>query len=509
MTRSTSEKLASLELYNALHGFPINQETFWAAWQDILLFNEHTWGSHNSISAPDSDLTQKTWQWKSERAVNANRLTSQIWQQLIFDYSANEQDKVSQILVVNPHNIPIKQAVTVDNGIHRPGDQVVDLYGNLIDSQRLRNGALVFVAHLSPLEKRIYQITEGNASVQNLINFNISNNELSNNQISIKINPYKGAIESLVRKSDGYEFVNRQDNNLLAQHIYVPGSFGTIVQSTRNENIRVSVGESGPLVSSIRIDSQPHGSNSQILEIMLYQDSSRLDISFLLDRKKIRIKESVHYAFPLNIPNGSLFYDVPFGRVNLSQDMMPGGNRNFISVNRYLELSNDEVQATIVMQDAALVVPYKLNVDPKAVGWKNEFPEYNSKIYSYVMNNYWHTNFKADQEGLCQIRYSLWVGAKQDAAFSSKLATQVCQPLLVIPLKDGAVIPEEDVNLNSLLNQLSMHLDLEIVRLSEQSGVYEILLWNRSDQTQSVGSWTFAPYELKQYSFSLNFSQTL
>ena len=28
-------------------------------------------------------------------------------------------------------------------------------------------------------------------------------------------------------------------------------------------------------------------------------------------------------------------------------------------------------------------------------------------VFSYVLNNYWHTNFKADQEGMINVRYTL------------------------------------------------------------------------------------------------------
>jgi alpha-mannosidase len=54
-----------------------------------------------------------------------------------------------------------------------------------------------------------------------------------------------------------------------------------------------------------------------------------------------------------------------------------------------------------------------------------------SLIYSYVMNNYWHTNYKADQEGPATFRYSVLPHAVFTALDAAKFGAEQRQPLLV------------------------------------------------------------------------------
>ena len=59
MARHASERLVQAESLWAIwrHKFPVAE--FSTAWRDVLLYNEHTWGAHCSISQPDSPFTQR------------------------------------------------------------------------------------------------------------------------------------------------------------------------------------------------------------------------------------------------------------------------------------------------------------------------------------------------------------------------------------------------------------------------------------------------------------------
>jgi hypothetical protein len=47
------------------------------------------------------------------------------------------------------------------------------------------------------------------------------------------------------------------------------------------------------------------------------------------------------------------------------------------------------------------------------------------------MNNYWYTNYKADQEGVATFNYSLKPHKRYDQAFANRQALGFSQPLLV------------------------------------------------------------------------------
>ena len=71
--RAASERLAQAEVAWTLRrpaSYP--REAFEAAWREVLLWDEHTWGSWNSISEPDAALTRDQWAAKQAFAVAAD-----------------------------------------------------------------------------------------------------------------------------------------------------------------------------------------------------------------------------------------------------------------------------------------------------------------------------------------------------------------------------------------------------------------------------------------------------
>jgi len=56
-------------------------------------------------------------------------------------------------------------------------------------------------------------------------------------------------------------------------------------------------------------------------------------------------------------------------------------------------------------------------------------------FFSYAMNNYWHTNYRADQSGPIEFRYSLFPHAAYDAVRATRLGREERQPLIVASAK--------------------------------------------------------------------------
>jgi hypothetical protein len=57
-------------------------------------------------------------------------------------------------------------------------------------------------------------------------------------------------------------------------------------------------------------------------------------------------------------------------------------------------------------------------------------------FYSYVMNNYWHTNYKADQEGMVLFRYSVRLHGVYSQVDAAKFGIERRQPLMVLPASE-------------------------------------------------------------------------
>jgi len=122
-----------------------------------------------------------------------------------------------------------------------------------------------------------------------------------------------------------------------------------------------------------------------------------------------RDKESLHLALPFNIPNATVRIGVGDTCVTPESGRIPGSNNDFFCAQRWIDVSNDSMGVTIVcpqgaiwevgeMVDERKVNPGRGSNPEMYKAWKTEAKS-SSTIYLYALNNYWHTNFKADQEG--------------------------------------------------------------------------------------------------------------
>jgi hypothetical protein len=124
-----------------------------------------------------------------------------------------------------------------------------------------------------------------------------------------------------------------------------------------------------------------------------------------IDRKK----GSLHLALPFNIPNATVRIGIGDTCVTPESGRIPGSNNDFFCAQRWIDVSNDSMGVTIVcpqgaiwevgdMVDERKVNPGRGSNPEKYKAWKTEAKS-SSTLYLYALNNYWHTNFKADQEG--------------------------------------------------------------------------------------------------------------
>ena len=102
------------------------------------------------------------------------------------------------------------------------------------------------------------------------------------------------------------------------------------------------------------------------------------------------------------------------------------------------------MSATVMPLDASLVTLGDINRG----AWATQFGERPGTIFSYVMNNYWHTNYRAGQGGHFRFRYVITSAASTDAAGLSRMGWEEMTPLEY----DQVTSQDKSVNLPRTLN---------------------------------------------------------
>ncbi|OGU26611.1 MAG: hypothetical protein A2X66_04745 [Ignavibacteria bacterium GWA2_54_16] len=441
------------------------------AWRNVVLYDEHTWGAHNSVSEPDLPFVRGQWEIKRRFATDADSLSRSLLARALGHRGTTRID--SSFIVINTHSWPRTDLVMLPAEQSSAGDMVVDQLGNVVPSQRLSTGELaVLIKDLPAFSSKQYRIRKGKAldpgSVQ------IVGNTLENRTIRVSINPGSGALESMMLRKNGINLVDVGKGNGLNEYVYVPGKDPQ--DSQHLQKVKIRLGEKGGLISSLVVEAEAPGCSAYSYEVRLVEDLDRVDIINRIDKKAIRTKEAVHLAFPFDVPGGELRYDVAWGIVRPELEQIPGSCKNFFSVQSWVDVSNAERGVIWATPDAPLIEIGSINAEKP---WMSEIgPAQN--FYSYLMNNYWHTNYKADQEGPAAFRFAVRPHGRFDPASAVRFGVEQRQPLIVSFPDSAATAQTLSFDLGS-----SEVLSLSTKPL-ESSSALHVTLYNPTAKPQAV-----------------------
>jgi alpha-mannosidase len=358
------------------------------------------------------------------------------------------------------------------------GDTVKDSKGQSIKSQRLSTGELAFLAEdIAPFSAKRFTFEAVDASTSG--SASAKETELSNSKISLVINEKTGAIESLKCKQQNIELVHTETGLGLNDYFYVAGREPT--DPNRNGPVKISVKENGPLVASLLVESDAPGCNKLVREIRVIDGIERIDIINTIDKKNIYKQEAVHLAFPFKVPEGVMRMDTPWAVVRPETDQLPGACKNYFTVQRWVDISNNDYGVTWTTPDAPLIEVGAISNDPrgKTVGWIKSI-EPSTTLYSYVMNNYWETNYKAGQEGPTTFRYSIEPHSGFDSGNAAKFGVERSQPLLAAPVDTKTPIPD------SILKVEPESVIVTAFKPSSDGKAWIIRLFNAGEKSEKV-----------------------
>jgi hypothetical protein len=149
------------------------------------------------------------------------------------------------------------------------------------------------------------------------------------------------------------------------------------------------------------------------LNIEIGDSPNELIFNYSIDKKAIREKEALHVYLPFALQNPTLSYGEAT-LLNYPGDQMPGSNKEFICVPEKFILEDARFKITIYTPDCNLIeIGQPINEQQQfgAKVWSRETQDV-SKLYLYVFNNYWHTNYKADQGGHLEFSFRVKVEEK-------------------------------------------------------------------------------------------------
>ena len=265
------------------------------------------------------------------------------------------------------------------------------------------------------------------------------------------LDPDSGAVKSIYDKELNQELVNASSPYAFDQYLYVTGADQTpnrlIQYSPAFPVPELTVHNSGegrllsvtrqPLGTVAHLESSAVNTPRIGTEVILFNGQKKIEFINRVHKTEVFTKEGVYFAFPLAMDHPRFRYEIQNGIVDPSHDQLPGAGKEWFSVQHWVAAEQGGVTAALVPVDAPLV----------ALGdivwgtWPLEFGQRPGTIFSYVMDNYWDTNYAAGQGGDFTFRYVFTSGNNLEPGYLSRLGREEMSPLEIdqITSQDKAI----------------------------------------------------------------------
>ena len=425
-------------------------------WQNILIFDEHTWTSSQSVSCPDCEQTVRQLATKDDSATQADQDLDYLLERGMAEITADINGPRGAMAVFNPLNWQRSGLVEADV---RRGSQLVDLvtrkeipYQVMLDmparppyNDELHSFQHIrFVAQDIPsLGYRCYTTRPpvgGRQSVP-LPQKLAGGTTLESAHYRIVLDVESGAVKSIFDRDLKKELVNAASPYRFDQYLYVTGGDKPIrnpmVFGDRKlpppEVIAVHPTHGGRLVS---VERAPFGTVAHLessatytpriqTDIILFDSQKKIEFINHVEKQKVYTKEGVYFAFPFAADNPQVRYDLQNGFVDPTHDILQGGSKDWMSAQHWVAVQQGDTTAVLVPADAEL---FTLG-DVVRGKWSLELNQHRGTVFSYVMNNYWHTNWPAGQGGDFTFRYILTSGKDLQPGQLSRFGWEEMTPL--------------------------------------------------------------------------------
>jgi alpha-mannosidase len=409
------------------------------AWNNILLFAEHTWGAGNSISQPDSSEAVKQLAAKDNYATQAHFELEDITNRSLYQLAHQIQVPGRTIVVFNGLNW--KRDALIETDL-RKVEELVDLTTHQkvpveVLSDRENFFHVRFLASdLPSVGYKCFQVRTASNPVATASSPE-SSPVIENKYYRITIDAQSGAIQSIFDKELQRELVDRASPYRFGQYLYVTGGDpkgnGQTQMIHPTKTLPVAQLEVHPATKgeylgalktawgySIKLRSSDVNTPAIVLELLLFDNEKKMELRYTVEKSYTTAKEAVYFAFPAAVESPRFEYATQQGWVDPSRDMLKGASLEWFSVQKWMAVHNSHLAVDIVPVDASLASFGDINRGE----WPEEFHPKTSTIFSYAMNNYWHTNYRAGQGGTFTFRYVMTSADHLDPVALTRLGSE-------------------------------------------------------------------------------------
>ena len=372
----SAEKLATLSSLLNPHLSPAKADLD-QMWREMVLMDEHTWGSSDSVSDPTGMEATQQLSVKDAYALHAHELVSRLVRNSVENLLNSISAEPGDVIVFNTLNWRRSGFVVLDVN---KDQEIVDLsMGQIVPYEVLRTGNNLlhvrFVAQDVPAAgyrrfrlRHAEKPPAAGAFTQSTV--------LENSYYRVGLDPTNGAVNSIYDKQLQRELVNQQSPYRFGQYLYVSGGdqapnsiLNSGVGPPIKPSLEIHLSAEGHLLSVTRtpygcvarMQSADTNTPELVTEIRLFDNAKKIEFVEDVDKKAVDTKEATYFAFPFAMKQPQFQYEIQTGVVDPKKDMYPGAGHEWFSLQHWVSVQEDGISAAVMPLDSALVTLGDIN----------------------------------------------------------------------------------------------------------------------------------------------------
>jgi hypothetical protein len=437
-----------------------------SAAENLMLYAEHTWGYSSSVSEPWETLVGDLELKKSAYAINGNTKISKNLDHILAQKGevSIQYDRPQKYRIINPHSISIKSTVPVfielweyidgkPYGLDVP-IEVVDIGSGEILSSQIKRIARAYqvdvLVDLQPGEEKVIAIRATN----NYLNKTVKNHAyIGAEGVEDIVQPHgfqmdchcvetpffkvlfdeERGIQSILDKRDGTDLLRQDAEHAPFSGVYEVTDIKTNACEERRRMGRnrkavstkryvsqlmdIQVVENGDVYAAVKLDYALEGTKFYSAFIKIYKHLPKIDIMVRIHKESVWEPENLYIALPFTADDDEVKYIDKTGcLIRPGIDQLPGTNKEFYLIQNGIVMEGQQKDVILSIKDTPLVTFGDLRAKPIILCDGKDKELNRSTVYSWVMNNFWETNFKVDLGGFYEFAYTLAVVDKLPAA---------------------------------------------------------------------------------------------
>jgi hypothetical protein len=403
--------------------------------ENAIFYDEHTFGADESIDRPHSENTTRQWLQKGAYAWEALKMQTLLHEEALARFQPFlKKADFPVIHVIN--SLGWKRSGTISLFVDF---EVLPIFKKvkIID---LTTGLTVPAQMVSKRSEGAYWAMDVNdipALGVKTLKIEISEepvvtrdeeqktDQLENKYYRLTIDKSTGAIKSLIDKDLKMELIDVQNPWKLGQAIHetMPSRNKYEPAHTSVSNVKIQKGVNGNIWESIKISADLAGMEKGTenspkgldVEIRLYNNFKKIEFKYSAHKQIITDPEALYVAFPFSLPDSRIVFETIGGTLTQGEQL-PGSSSDWNVAQNFVAVRGKTGQIVVVSDEIPLWQFSDFNM-----GKFERYPKQGKTwLYSWVMNNYWFTNFRAYQEGGFSWSYQLTSSKDTTNTFASK-----------------------------------------------------------------------------------------